>query len=287
MKITRRMATIGGLSVLAVASLNTTGLAQSVTEGIIKLPDSSIEYFSQGQGEAVVLLPGGSFTVGYMEGLSQALAEAGYRAVRINFRGAGKSIGPGTGVTLHTLAADVAGVIQALNLGPANVAGHAFGNRVARMLAADNPELVRSVVLLAAGGKVAPKPPAQQALVTIFNPAASEPEVMQAMTYLVGKGEDVGKAWQILRPCRAPEAAGIERTAAESTPLSAWWSPAGQQKYLVLQGTDDQAAPPENGELLKQELGARVTLVPFPGAGHLMLVTEPKKAAAAIVAFLK
>jgi pimeloyl-ACP methyl ester carboxylesterase len=285
--ITRRSATIGGLSFLAGISLNTPSRAQPVTEGVIKLSDSSIEYFSQGQGEAVVLLPGGSFTVGYMEGLAQALAEAGYRAVRVNFRGAGKSTGPGAGVTLHTLAADVAGVIQALKLGPANVAGHAFGNRVARMLAADNPELVRSVILFAAGGKIAPKPPAERALMTIFNPAASEPEVLEAMTYLVGKSEDVAKAWQILKPCRAPEAAGIERTAAESTPLSAWWSPAGQQKYLVLQGTDDQAAPPENGELLKQELGARVTLIPFPGAGHLMLVTEPKKAAAAIVAFLR
>jgi len=74
--------------------------------------------------------------------------------------------------------------------------------------------------------------------------------------------------------------------AAQQKPI-AWWAPAGQQKYLVLQGTDDQAAPPENGDLLKQELGARVTLVPFPGAGHLMLVTEPKKAAAAMVSFLR
>jgi pimeloyl-ACP methyl ester carboxylesterase len=65
-----------------------------------------------------------------------------------------------------------------------------------------------------------------------------------------------------------------------------WWAPAGKAKYLVLQGTDDQAAPPENGDLLKQEMGDRVTLVPFTGAGHLMLVTEPEKAAAAVVAFL-
>jgi pimeloyl-ACP methyl ester carboxylesterase len=104
---------------------------------------------------------------------------------------------------------------------------------------------------------------------------------------MVGKSEDVAKVWQILKPCRAPKASGIEKTGAESTPLNAWWAPAGQQKYLVLQGTDDQAAPPENGELLKQELGVRVTLVPFPGAGHLMLVTEPKKAAAAMVSFLR
>jgi pimeloyl-ACP methyl ester carboxylesterase len=287
MNITRRQATVAGLSLLTSTALNTPSQAQTATEGIIKLSDASIEYFSQGQGEAVVLLPGGSLTVGYMEGLAQALAEAGYRAVRVNFRGAGKSTGSGTGITLHTLADDVAGVIQALKLGPANVAGHAFGNRVARTLAADHPELTRSVILFAAGGKVPPKPAAERALMTIFDPASTESEVLEAMKYMVGNPADIQMAWQIIKPCRAPQAAGIERTAAESTPLSAWWAPAGQQKYLVLQGTDDQAAPPENGELLKQELGVRVTLVPFPGAGHLMLVTEPKKAAAAMVSFLR
>jgi pimeloyl-ACP methyl ester carboxylesterase len=196
------------------------------------------------------------------------------------------STGSGEGITLHTLAADVAGVIQSLKLGPANVAGHAFGNRVARTLAADHPELVHSVILFAAGGKVPPKPPAEHALMTIFNPASTEAEVLAAMQYMVGPGQNVQAVWQILKPCRAPEAAGIERTAAENTRLKDWWAPPGQTKYLVLQGTDDQAAPPENGEMLKQELGARVTLVPFPGAGHLMLVTEPKKAADAVVSFL-
>jgi pimeloyl-ACP methyl ester carboxylesterase len=45
----------------------------------------------------------------------------------------------------------------------------------------------------------------------------------------------------------------------------------GEMKYLVLQGSDDQIAPPENGALLKQELGERATLVSFPGAGHLFM----------------
>jgi pimeloyl-ACP methyl ester carboxylesterase len=58
-------------------------------------------------------------------------------------------------------------------------------------------------------------------------------------------------------------------------------------KYLVLEGANDQITPPENGELLKQELGARVTLVSLPGAGHLLLVTEPGKAARAVVSFLQ
>jgi pimeloyl-ACP methyl ester carboxylesterase len=72
----------------------------------------------------------------------------------------------------------------------------------------------------------------------------------------------------------------------DNTPLNEWWAPPGHSKYLVVQGSDDQIAPPENGELLKKEMGARLTLVSFPGAGHLLVATEPKKAASAVASFL-
>jgi pimeloyl-ACP methyl ester carboxylesterase len=79
------------------------------------------------------LLPGGTLTVDYLDGLAAALAKGGYRVVGINFRGSGKSAGPSTGVTLQTMANDVAGVIQALKLGSVHVVGNDFGNRVARV----------------------------------------------------------------------------------------------------------------------------------------------------------
>jgi pimeloyl-ACP methyl ester carboxylesterase len=82
--------------------------------------------------------------VGYLDGLAEALAKAGYRVVGINFRGSGKrtgpSTGPSTGVTLQTMANDVAGVIQALKLGSVHVVGNDFGNRVARVLCSSHPE---------------------------------------------------------------------------------------------------------------------------------------------------
>jgi pimeloyl-ACP methyl ester carboxylesterase len=260
--------------------------ASLVQQGMVKLADSNIEYFSQGQGKPIVLLPFGGLTVGYMDALSQDLADAGYRVVRINFRGSGMSTGSAEGVTLHTLAGDVAGVIQALKLGPTNVAGHAFGNRVARTLAADHPELVRTVILFAAGGKVPPTQNGERALKTIFDPASTDADVLNDMKYMVGNPANIPMAWQIIRPCRAPEVAGIEGTAMKDTPLKDWWAPPGHMKYLVVQGTDDQIAPSKNGELLKQEMGARVSLVTFSGAGHLFLVTRPKETAAAVVSFL-
>ena len=93
--------------------------------------------------------------------------------------------------------------------------------------------------------------------------------------------------WDILKPSRAPVAAALQRTAAENTPLDEWWAPKGTSKYLVLQGANDLAAPAENGELLKKELGSRVTLVSVQDAGHLLLVEQPQKCADEIVAFLK
>jgi pimeloyl-ACP methyl ester carboxylesterase len=265
----------------------TTTKASGVKEGIIKLADSNIEYFSRGEGETIVLLPGGTLTVDYLDGLAEELAKGGYRVVGINFRGSGKSTGPSTGVTLQTMANDVAGVIQALKLGSVHVVGNDFGNRVARVLGSSHPELTRSVILLAAGGKVPPKPPAARALNVIFNPASSDAEVLAAMKYMLANPADAARVCQILKPCRAPEAAGIEEAAAKATPLTAWWAPPGQTKYLILQGADDQIAPPENGVLLQQELGGRATLVNVPGAGHLLPLEKTQTTASHMISFIR
>ena len=108
-----------GLIVMACFAMTPRTMAQSLsTEGIVQLATSNMEYFSQGKGEAIVLLPGGTLTVGYFDAMATALAAQGYRVVSINFRGSGKSTGPSEGVTLQTNADDVAGVIKALNIGP-------------------------------------------------------------------------------------------------------------------------------------------------------------------------
>jgi len=256
-------------------------------EGIVKLSDSSIEYFSRGQGEAIVLLPGGTLTVGYLDGLAEALAKAGYQVVGINFRGSGKSTGPGKGVTLQTLADDVAGVIRALNLGPVHVAGNDFGNRVARMFAASHPDMTRSVILLAAGGKIQPKPDADHALQVIFNPKSTEADILAVMKYLVANPADSARVWAIFKRSLDPGAAAIEAAAAKATPLEVWWAPPGQTRYLILQGANDLIAPPENGVELQKELGPRATLVNVPGAAHLLPLEQPETAAAHMIDFIR
>jgi pimeloyl-ACP methyl ester carboxylesterase len=283
-KFTLASLCIASLALLACA---TALKAQTVDTGIVKLADSNIEYFSRGKGETIVLLPGGTLTVGYLDGLANALAKAGYRVVGINFRGSGKSTGPSQGVTLQTMADDVAGVIKSLKLGPVHVAGNDFGNRVARMLAASHPDLTRSVILLAAGGKIQPKPEAAHALMVMFNPASTDADVMAIMPYFVSNPANAERVLAMMKPSRDPAAGPIEKAAAEATPLETWWAPPGKTKYLIVQGAEDQIAPPENGEILKKELADRATLVNVPGAAHLLPLEQPDTTASHVISFIR
>ena len=136
------------------------------------------------------------------------------------------------------MAEDVAGVVTNLKLGLVHMGGNDFGNRVARMFAdASHPELTRSVILLAAGWKDSPKPAADRALMTIFNPKSTDAEILEIMPYMVSKPENSARVWAIFKPSRAPGAAGIERTAAEATPLKDCVGASGKNQVSHLAGS--------------------------------------------------
>ena len=55
----------------------------------------------------------------------------------------------------------------------------------------------------------------------------------------------------------------------------------------MIQRLKDGSAPPENGHLLKKELGDRVTLVDIENAGHLQPLEAPGPVAEAIISFAR
>src|SRR5258705_3297932 len=125
----------------------------------IEVGGATLECTFYGSGTPVVLLANAGCSTGYFDDLARVLAAGGLQTISINMRGAGESRGSLDGITVHDLAADVAGILEAVDCGPAHLVGHAFGNRVARCLAVDRPSLVRSVTLLAAGGLIGPATP--------------------------------------------------------------------------------------------------------------------------------
>jgi pimeloyl-ACP methyl ester carboxylesterase len=245
-----------------------------------------IEAIVNGSGEVIILLAGLGGEASTFDEFTPYLNNASYKTVAIDLRGIAGSKGPLDNLTLHDLASDVAGVIKLLGGTPVHVIGWAFGNRIARCLAEDHPHLVKSVTLLAAGGKIPPDPEALKNMWKFFNPKLSKKErIKSAQLSLfspstdsesIFKGISSGRSW--------PNAITAHSKANQATPIKDWWN-GGQAPMLVVQGLDDLIALPENGEILKREHDERVTLINIENAGHSIVHEKPKRVAEEIISF--
>ena len=249
---------------------------------IINVGEVSLECMMHGSGDALVLLPNAGCSASYFEHFARRLTLAGFQIVAINMRGVASSTGSLAGVSLHDLAADVAGVIEAFGCAPAHVLGHAFGNRVARCLAADRPDLVRSVILLAAGGLIAPPTPLGSAFRNAGDGKRSGPECAALGARWLSPASDPN----VLEPVECWPMMHIAQIAtSQNTRFEDWWT-AGTVQMLVVQGLDDDAAPPGNGYALRDALDDRVQVVDIHRAGHFMILEQPDAVFEAVVKFI-
>jgi len=236
-------------------------------------------------GHLVCLLPGLGGGIRRFNDLGCRLASDGWRPVAINPRGAGLSQGELDGLTLHDLARDVAGVVESLGGGPAALVGNAFGNRLARCVAADRPDLISCVVLVCAGGRVPPESDAFRSMLRINDLSLSEEERIEAARVsLFAEGNEV--PIDFIHDNRAAEAAVAQGEAVRRTDTADWWS-GGTVPMLVIQGEQDRIAPATNGHLLWEEFPDRVTVSDLPGAGHAVLNEKPIEVGNAISSFLR
>ena len=249
----------------------------------IKVGDATLECTLYGSGVPVVLLANAGCSTGYFDDLASTLATGGLQAIAVNMRGVGGSRGSLEDATVHDLAADVAGVIEALDCGTAHLVGHAFGNRIARCLAADRPSLVRSVTLLAAGGLIAPSTP----LGTHFRNATEvKMNGSDCVTVLGARWLSPASDPKILAQVECWPAVFLAHLATgRGVPLEDWWG-AGTAPLLVIQGLDDEAAPPGNGHALREQFGERVRVIDLPRAGHFLLLEQPEGVTRAVAEFV-
>jgi pimeloyl-ACP methyl ester carboxylesterase len=273
----------------AVFAATAVGLASAAdTPGRVRIEtvsydQTTIEVLDQGSGPAVVMIPSLGRGAADFDALAARVAAAGYRVLRPQPRAIGASTGPQSGITLHSLAEDVARVIDFSGEGQAVVLGHAAGNRTARAVAAYYRDKVAAVVLLAAGGKAPPTPQISQALRDSLNLSLSDqirlPQVGKAF-FAPGHDPAVWSGgWY-------PDAARIETAAGSATAVGDWWT-AGAAPVLVVQADEDVIAPPVNAALLAHDIGARATVVHIADAGHAMLPEQPDKIADAVIQYLR
>ena len=214
----------------------------------------------------------------------ERLQGLGLRFAGMNPRGSGGSMGQMTSITLHEMAGDAIAVIERLG-GPVIFIGHAGGNRVGRMVATMRPDLVRVLILLAAGGRVPQSDEVNAHRARWGNDSLPWPERLaaaEAVFLAPGNHFPAHFPW----PDYSFAAADAWRAAGQATNTDEWW-PGGRARIFVVQGAQDAAAPPENGHLLAKEFPDRVEVVDVEGAGHFPQLEQPDAVLDAIAGFLR
>ena len=263
----------------------------TVERHLVSRDNVDIEVLSQGSGPVIVLLPSLGRSGEDYEVVAATLASEGFRVLRPQPRGIGRSKGPMDALDMHDLAADVAKVIEKENKGPAVVVGHAFGNFVARQIAADRPDLVRGVVVAAgSAGKVPPgsteKPIGPEIRRAIDGPSDGSLPESKRLEYLqiafFAPGNDA-RVWLGGWNSRVHD---MESHAREHTPVDDYFA-AGTAPILDLQAEQDPVAPRRFSGVLKSLLGDRVTVVVIPNASHALFPEQPDAVAQAIATFAR
>jgi pimeloyl-ACP methyl ester carboxylesterase len=120
-----------------------------VTVGRENTSDIQIYYEDHGSGQPIMLVHGFPLSGRAWERQERALLEDGFRVITYDRRGFGKSSQPTVGYEYDTFAADLAALIEALDLRDVDLAGHSMGGgEIARYLGKYGSDRVRRAVII-------------------------------------------------------------------------------------------------------------------------------------------
>jgi pimeloyl-ACP methyl ester carboxylesterase len=259
--------------------------------------DVELYYERTGMGDPLVLVHGGWSDRDNWRPVAPELARS-FRVVAYDRRGHGQSERGDQG-TRQDQEDDLAGLIEALDFGPAHVAGTSFGASIALGLAARRPELVRSVI--------AHEPPLMS--VVADDPAlqpllAKVQAAIEAVGARLARGDIEGGArlfveevalgpgtWQQLpEPLRATMIDSAPAFVAEQRDPT--WPSVDlgelarvERPVLLTQGDQSPAWFPEIVAKLAPEIDGSVVQT-YRDAGHAPHITHPNDYLAATTAFL-
>jgi pimeloyl-ACP methyl ester carboxylesterase len=207
-------------------------------------------------------------------GLSTWLEDAGPPDIGAAFRGEGHPA-----YQLDEMAADVAGLLDSLEIPAAHLVGASMGGFIAQLVAINHPERVLSLtsIMSGPGGSDAVDPkPEGAAILMVPPPETREEQIVLAMSIhrtLAGAGDQLDDAVERARAERSVDRAyypmGVGR---QLVAIMAAGSRLERLEHvrvptLVFHGTDDVLVPIDNGRLVAGAVpGAR--FIEVEGMGH-------------------
>lgn len=239
-------------------------------------------------GPCVTLLNGFSRSSTDFRAMSRFLAEKGWRVLRIDNRGAGKTESP-DGFKATDLTDDVVGVWDALGIDDSHVLGISYGGVLTLLTAHRYSKRVRSIVL------VSTTPSSFFLQFDNYLPSQTPEEVETYLRRYFSKRfteqnpvlfrsllKETAKAFldPTLRARAAQQRAALNRF--DFTPLLLSIS----QPALIIHGEEDLVVSPEAAEIAHRSLkNSRLEMI--PDVGHLLLAEVPKLFYERVAAFLE
>lgn len=264
----------------------------------VKSNGIDLYYETTGSGEPLVLISGLGYGLWMWHKMVPSLAEH-FNVITFDNRGSGQTAKPDGAYSAPMMAADTAGLLDALGLRGAAVMGHSMGGFIAQQLVLDRPDLVGELILSATNfGGPRHVPVTPEAMAAIMDRSGDPVDVVKrgiavacAPGFTDAQPDVVEElvAYRLTGPVppaqyQAQTAVGIglmSEDACFEHKLKDVTAPT-----LILFGEHDKVVPPANAELLKQKIpNSRVEIL--PGAGHMFPIEVPDAAVQAVTTFLR
>lgn len=259
----------------------------------------TLAYEVLGSGHPLLLITGVGYGRWFWHKVTPGLAQH-FQVITFDNRGAGESDKPDGPYSVPMLAADTAGLIDALDIRDAYVLGHSLGGYIAQELIISRPDRVSRAILASTnhgGQKVIPITP--EALQVLTNRQGDPIELIQhgiAVACAPGFAERKPEVVQELINYRltnpvppaqyAAQVMAGAGTAAYTDDVVEQRMNAIQVPALILFGEHDKVVPPGNADLMASKLpDARIKIL--PGVGHIFPIEDPEATVEAMIEFLE
>jgi 3-oxoadipate enol-lactonase len=251
----------------------------------------SVHHVVEGPSDAPVVVLSNSIgsTLEMWDPQAKPLLEAGYRVVRYDTRGHGRSPVPPGPYTVDDLGGDVLALLDRLSVDTAHFVGLSIGGMTGMWLALHAPDRIRDLVLCCTSAR-----PGNAAMWTERAAQVRADGMAGVASGSVGRWFTEG--WRTANP----EQTAAMRQMTEQTPAEGYASccealatldlvadlPRISVPTLVISGADDPALPPDHGRLIAESVpGARFEVV--EQAAHLGSFEQPERFNELIIEALK
>ena len=263
----------------------------------LKANGIDIYYEIHGQGRPLLLIAGLGYGLWMWHKMVPHLAQQ-CQVIAFDNRGAGQTDKPAGPYNVAMLAADSAGLLDALGIGPVAIMGHSMGGFVAQELALTRPDLMDRLILSATNfGGPNHIPVTPEAMAAIMDRDGDPIDVVRrgiavacAPGFLAAHPDTVQELidYRFTNPVppaayQAQTAVGLGLLTAEAA-FEARLDTIGEPT-LILFGEHDRVVPVGNAHLLVARI-RRTTVKLLPGAGHMFPIETPASAAEAVTTFL-